>query len=76
MNITVLDVVRAEVRAFLRESPTPESIGRDLGVLLAALPVAEARGVATGIAQATLAFLADTNPTPEPGETGLDSKGA
>ena len=76
MNLTVLDVVRSEVRAYLREGPTQLTLGRDLGVLLATLPVAEARGVAAGLAQAALTYLADTTPKTEPGDTGAESKGA
>lgn len=79
MNLVVLDVLRAEVRAFLRQGPTPETIGRDLGFLLGTLPVAEGRSVAAGLAAACDEFLLATasNPKPEPvnPDTGLDTKG-
>ncbi len=68
MNVAILEVVRAEVRELLRETPTAEALARDVGVLLAVLPVPEGRQFAAAVADYLTDYLNATET--KPAETG------
>lgn len=77
LKAAIVDAAREEFRAFLTGTPTPETVLRDLGFLMSALPREDALTFAK-IALSPLADFIDTNTPaeePEPDTPGAEGTG-
>lgn len=77
LKAAILESVREEVRAVLAEQPTPQTVLRDIGFLLATLSPEDARTFAIIAIRPFANFIDATTPADEPEDetTGADATG-